>query len=61
MIYQVYVNNDLIKEYTHRIQAIIWLMMHGYIYSGNGLYFMSHAAKIKTVITTNRKEKQKIE
>ena len=39
--YHVYVNNQLEKVYNYRIQAIIYLMMKGHIYSGyrDGLFY----------------------
>lgn len=39
-MYNVYVDEQLVKSYEHRIQAIIWGIMHGFLYSGRcGTFF----------------------
>lgn len=36
-MYQITYKGKVIKEYPHRIQAVIWLMMKGHIYYGEKL------------------------
>jgi hypothetical protein len=43
MTYQVIINNKVIKEYQHRIQAVVWCFMHGYGYAGKGHRWISGA------------------
>lgn len=33
-MYNVYVNNTLVKSYPFRIQAVIYCYMNGYVYEG---------------------------
>lgn len=46
-MYNVYVNEQLIKSYPHRIQAIIWGIMHGFLYTGRCGTFFDKQFKIK--------------
>lgn len=41
MIYRVFVDGECVKEYRHRIQAVIWCFLHGYVYSGRGYTFIN--------------------
>ena len=43
MIYQVIVDNEVIKEYEHREQAVIWCYMNGFIVSGKGYKWLVNA------------------
>lgn len=37
MMYQIIVNGKVVKEYEHKLQAIIWCIIKGYCYQrGNG-------------------------
>lgn len=33
-IYQVIVNNTVVKEYPHKWQAVMYCYLNGYVYSG---------------------------
>lgn len=46
-MYEVWINGQLEKTYKHKLQAIIYLMLNGHVYSGKGLYFLSNKVKIK--------------
>lgn len=35
-MYQVVVNGKVVKEYEHKLQAIIWCFLKGYGYEGKG-------------------------
>lgn len=35
-MFQVFKDNICIKEYPFKLQAIMYCMMHGYVYSGLG-------------------------
>lgn len=48
-MYQVIINNIVVKEYKHKIQAIIYLWMHGYVYQGKGSYWFNDKCKIRKV------------
>lgn len=34
--YQIIVDGEVVKEYPHKLQAVIWCFMHGYAYEGKG-------------------------
>lgn len=46
-MYQVIINNQIVKEYKHKIQAIIYLWMHGYVCQGKGYYWIKNNCKIR--------------
>ena len=46
-IYNVYVNNKLVKIYKYQIQAVIYCFLNGYVTSGRGLYFLNPKVEIK--------------
>lgn len=48
-MYQVIINNIVVKEYKHKIQAIIYLWMHGYVYYGKGSYWFNNKCKIRKI------------
>lgn len=55
-MYQVTVNNTIVKEYPFKLQAIIYCFLNGYVTSGRGWYFLNERVKIKEVengYTTN--------
>lgn len=33
-MWQVIVNNTVVKEYKHEVQAVMYCYMNGYVYSG---------------------------
>ena len=43
MKYQIIVNNKIVKEYPHKLQAVIWCILKGYGYSGKGHHWISGA------------------
>lgn len=45
-MYQVVVNNKVVKTYPFKIQAIIYCFMNGYVTSGRGWYFLDDSVKI---------------
>lgn len=47
-MYQIVVNGEVVKEYEHKLQAIIWCFMNGYVYEGNRHRWIS-GAEIKEV------------
>lgn len=46
-MYQVIINNQIIKEYKYKIQAIIYLWMHGYVYRCKDYYYFNDNCKIR--------------
>lgn len=50
MMYQIVVDDEVVKEYEHKLQAIIWCIIKGYCYQrGNGNDRTIIGAKIKEV------------
>lgn len=45
--YQVFVNDTLVKTYAHKIQAIMYCFLKGYVNSGRGWYFLDDRVQIK--------------
>lgn len=45
-MYQVTVNNTIVKEYPFKLQAIIYCFLNGYVTSGRGWYFLDDRVKI---------------
>ena len=51
-MYQVILNNNVIKSYPYKIQAVIWCFLNGYVYSGGydfdnkRYYFLDDSIKI---------------
>lgn len=50
MMYQIIVNGEIVKEYEHKLQAIIWCIIKGYCYQrGNGNDRIIIGAEIREV------------
>lgn len=49
-MYQVIVNNAIVKTYPYKLQATIYCFLSGYISSGYGWYFLNPKVEIKEVI-----------
>lgn len=48
--YQIIVDGEVVKEYEHKLQAVIWCFMYGYGYQkGNGDDRMIVGAEIREV------------
>lgn len=45
-MYQVIVNNKVVKTYQFMLQAITYCFMNGYVSSGRGWYFLNDKVKI---------------
>ena len=45
-MYEVYINDIKFKEFPNRYTAFIYLMMHGWVYVGRGMYFLDKRVKI---------------
>ena len=48
-MFQIWYNNNLIKTYPYKIQAITWLFLNGFVEIGRGKYFTDDNFKIKEV------------
>lgn len=48
-MYQVIVNNKVVKTYQFMLQAITYCFMNGYVSSGRGWYFLDERVKIREV------------
>lgn len=49
-MYQIIIDGNVVKEYEHKLQAIIWCFLKGYGYQkGNGTDRWIIGAKIKEV------------
>lgn len=48
-MYQVTVNNVVVKTYPFKVQAVIYCFMNGYVTSGRGWYFLNERVKISEV------------
>lgn len=48
-MYQVTVNNTVVKTYPFKIQAIIYCILSGYVTSGRRWYFLNERVKISEV------------
>ena len=46
-IYRVYINGVCVKEYRHRIQAVIFLMLKGFGRRAKGNIWLSEKVKIE--------------
>lgn len=46
MTYEVYIQNQKVKEYPHKLQAIIYLILKGYCYHSKYGYFLDNRTKI---------------
>lgn len=44
---EVYIDGRCVKEYRHRLQAVIYLAMKGCLYRARGLYWLSSNTEIK--------------
>lgn len=50
MMYQIVVGDEVVKEYEHKLQAIIWCIIKGYCYQrGNGNDRIIIGAEIKEI------------
>lgn len=50
MKYQIIVDGEVVKEYEHKLQAIVWCFLKGYGYQkGNGDDRMIFGAEIREV------------
>ena len=47
MTYQVIVNNQTVKEYPYKIQAIVYCFLNGYVNTGRGWYFLDGRVNIE--------------
>lgn len=54
-MYQVVVNNKVVKTYPFKIQAIIYCFMNGYVTSGRGWYFLDDRVKISKCEVINER------
>jgi hypothetical protein len=52
-MYQVIVNNKVVKTYPFKIQAIIYCFMNGYVTIGRGWYFLDDRVKISECEVNN--------
>lgn len=50
VIYEVYIKGEKVKEYPHRIQAIIYLFMKGYVYGSRYGSWISSDCEIREVL-----------
>lgn len=48
-MFEVYVNDTLVKSYPYKTQAIVYCFMNGYVNTGRGWYFLDDRVKIKEV------------
>ncbi|MBO7735188.1 MAG: hypothetical protein J6S67_21670 [Methanobrevibacter sp.] len=48
-MYEVYINGIKFKEFPHRYTAFIYLLMHGWVYTGRGMFMLDNRVKIKEV------------
>lgn len=48
-MYQVIVNNTMVKTYPFKIQAIVYCFLNGYVSSGRGWYFLDEKVKVRKV------------
>lgn len=54
-MYKVILNNNIVKSYPYKIQAIVWCFLNGYVYSGGydfdnkRYYFLDDSIKIERV------------
>lgn len=50
MKYQIIVDGEVVKEYEHKLQAIVWCFLNGYGYQkGNGDDRMIFGAEIREI------------
>ena len=47
MTYEVYIDGSCVKEYHHRLQAVIYLAMKGCLCRARGMYWLAENAEIK--------------
>ena len=46
-MWQIIIDNEIIKEYKYEAQAITYCFLNGYIYSGRGWYFLDQKVTVK--------------
>ena len=46
MTYEVYISGKKVKEYPHKLQAIIYLILKGYCYHSRYGHFFDNRARI---------------
>lgn len=49
MIYGVYIHGKKIKEYPHRLQAVVYLILKGFCYHSRHGYWISPEAEIREI------------
>ena len=47
--YEVWIRGQKVKEYPHLLQAQTYLILKGFIYTGDGYYFTDPDAEIRKV------------
>ena len=58
-MFEVYVNDTLVKSYPYKAQAVVYCFMNGYVNTGRGWYFLDDRVKIKEMKKGNRIRKRK--
>lgn len=59
-MYEVYIEDKLVKTYPFRLQAVIYLILKGYCYSSSRYgSFFDNRVKIKRIKNANKTRKQK--
>lgn len=52
--YKVYINGICVKAYRHRIQAVMYLAMRGFICRARGMYWLAENTEIKEILDDSR-------
>lgn len=39
-MYQIIINNEVVKTYPHRLQCVIWCYTHGRVVSSHGVHWL---------------------
>lgn len=42
-MYQIIINNEVVKTYPHRLQCVIWCYLHGYVVCSKGVHWFIKA------------------
>jgi len=45
-MYNIIINNKIIKSYLFKIQVVIWLILNGHVSTGRGYYFLDSKINI---------------
>lgn len=49
-MYQILINNNIVKEYPFKLQCITWCILNGYVCNGGMMHWLIPTVKIKKIV-----------